>query len=99
MFGLLLCALGLTGVFVGPQEVILPLGLPGLPFLGREAYGSRKRNRETLFPPPVPFWFERSSHFRSFNLTTLTADSNVFTIPTIWHSSGVRLPEGYASRD
>ncbi|MCP2091655.1 UNVERIFIED_ORG: hypothetical protein J2Y81_007761 [Paraburkholderia sediminicola] len=33
--------------------------------------GHEKRNRETLFPPPVPFWFERNSHFRSFNLTTL----------------------------
>ena len=26
---------------------------------------------KTLFPPPVPFWFERDSHFRSFNITTL----------------------------
>ncbi|WP_144158121.1 hydrogenase 4 subunit B [Paraburkholderia sp. BCC1885] len=32
IFGLLLCALGLTGVFAGPQEIILPLGLPDLPF-------------------------------------------------------------------
>ncbi|MFP3245547.1 MAG: proton-conducting transporter membrane subunit, partial [Paraburkholderia sp.] len=32
IFGLLLCALGLTGVFAGPQEITLPLGLPNLPF-------------------------------------------------------------------
>jgi hydrogenase-4 component B len=32
VFGLLLCGLGLTGVFAGPQEAILPLGLPNLPF-------------------------------------------------------------------
>ncbi|MFP3558942.1 hydrogenase 4 subunit B [Paraburkholderia sp. SIMBA_049] len=32
LFGLLLCALGLAGVFSAPQEAILPLGLPGLPF-------------------------------------------------------------------
>ena len=32
VFGLLLCGLGLTGVFAGPQEAILPLGLPDLPF-------------------------------------------------------------------
>jgi hydrogenase-4 component B len=31
-FGLLLCGLGLIGVFSGPQAVILPLGLPNLPF-------------------------------------------------------------------
>ncbi|TDV39410.1 hypothetical protein C7405_101527 [Paraburkholderia caballeronis] len=29
--GLLLCALGLAGVFAGEQEVVLPLGLPNLP--------------------------------------------------------------------
>jgi len=34
--------------------------------------GHEKRNRKTLFPPPVPFWFERNSHFRSFNITTLS---------------------------
>ncbi|HYS64628.1 MAG TPA: hydrogenase 4 subunit B, partial [Paraburkholderia sp.] len=28
VFGLLLCGLGLTGVFAGPQQVVLPLGLP-----------------------------------------------------------------------
>jgi hydrogenase-4 component B len=32
VFGLLLCGLGVTGVFSGPQEIILPLGLPNLPF-------------------------------------------------------------------
>ena len=32
VFGLLLSGLGLTGVFSGPQEIILPLGLPDLPF-------------------------------------------------------------------
>ncbi|MFP3557600.1 hypothetical protein SB861_44025 [Paraburkholderia sp. SIMBA_049] len=32
LFGLLLCALGIAGVFSAPQEAILPLGLPGLPF-------------------------------------------------------------------
>ncbi|SOE91906.1 hypothetical protein SAMN05414139_04592 [Burkholderia sp. D7] len=32
VFGLLLCVLGVTGVFAGPQEAILPLGLPNLPF-------------------------------------------------------------------
>ena len=32
VFGLLLCGLGLTGVFAGPQEAVLPLGLPDLPF-------------------------------------------------------------------
>lgn len=32
LFGLLLCALGLVGVFSDSQEAILPLGLPGLPF-------------------------------------------------------------------
>ncbi|HYS63638.1 MAG TPA: hydrogenase 4 subunit B [Paraburkholderia sp.] len=32
VFGLLLCGLGLTGVFAGPQQVVLPLGLPDLPF-------------------------------------------------------------------
>ncbi|EIF35194.1 formate hydrogenlyase subunit 3/multisubunit Na+/H+ antiporter, MnhD subunit [Burkholderia sp. Ch1-1] len=32
MFGLALFGLGLTGVFAGPQEIILPLGLPDLPF-------------------------------------------------------------------
>ena len=31
-FGVLLCVLGLAGVFSAPQEAILPLGLPGLPF-------------------------------------------------------------------
>ncbi|ABE35617.1 NADH-Ubiquinone/plastoquinone (complex I), various chains family protein [Paraburkholderia xenovorans LB400] len=32
VFGLALFGLGLTGVFAGPQEIILPLGLPELPF-------------------------------------------------------------------
>ncbi|MGF6971380.1 formate hydrogenlyase subunit 3/multisubunit Na+/H+ antiporter MnhD subunit [Paraburkholderia sp. WC7.3g] len=32
VFGLFLSGLGLTGVFAGPQEAVLPLGLPGLPF-------------------------------------------------------------------
>ncbi len=32
VFGLALFGLGLTGVFAGPQEIILPLGLPDLPF-------------------------------------------------------------------
>jgi hydrogenase-4 component B len=32
VFGLLLCVLGVAGVFAGPQEAILPLGLPNLPF-------------------------------------------------------------------
>jgi len=32
VFGLLLCVLGVTGVFAGPQETTLPLGLPNLPF-------------------------------------------------------------------
>ncbi|MFM0033596.1 hydrogenase 4 subunit B [Paraburkholderia strydomiana] len=32
VFGLILFGLGLTGVFAGPQETILPLGLPDLPF-------------------------------------------------------------------
>jgi hydrogenase-4 component B len=32
LFGLLLCVLGFAGVFSAPQETILPLGLPGLPF-------------------------------------------------------------------
>jgi formate hydrogenlyase subunit 3/multisubunit Na+/H+ antiporter MnhD subunit len=32
VFGLLMCVLGVTGVFAGPQEAILPLGLPNLPF-------------------------------------------------------------------
>ncbi len=32
VFGLLLCILGLTGVFGDPQELTLPLGLPNLPF-------------------------------------------------------------------
>jgi len=70
-----------------------------VPAIDREAYGSRERNYQTLFPPPVPFWFKRSSHFRLFYMTIFIADSNVFTLPTIWHSSGVWLPEGYASRD
>jgi formate hydrogenlyase subunit 3/multisubunit Na+/H+ antiporter MnhD subunit len=30
--GLLLCLLGMAGVFCGPEEAVLPLGLPGLPF-------------------------------------------------------------------
>ena len=32
VFGLLLCGLGVTGVFSGPQQAVLPLGLPDLPF-------------------------------------------------------------------
>src|ERR1700730_7089837 len=32
VLALALCALGLLGVFSGPQELILPLGLPNLPF-------------------------------------------------------------------
>jgi formate hydrogenlyase subunit 3/multisubunit Na+/H+ antiporter MnhD subunit len=32
LLGLLLCGLGVAGVFSDPQETILPLGLPGLPF-------------------------------------------------------------------
>ena len=32
LFGLLLCALSLAGAFGVPQETILPLGLPNLPF-------------------------------------------------------------------
>lgn len=32
VLGLVLFGLGLTGVFAGPQELILPLGLPDLPF-------------------------------------------------------------------
>ncbi|MGF6597345.1 hydrogenase-4 component B [Paraburkholderia sp. GAS448] len=32
VLGLALFGLGLTGVFAGPQEIILPLGLPNLPF-------------------------------------------------------------------
>ncbi|SIT44951.1 Hydrogenase 4 subunit B [Paraburkholderia piptadeniae] len=32
VFGVLLCALGLAGVFSAPHETVLPLGLPGLPF-------------------------------------------------------------------
>lgn len=32
VFGLLLCALGLAGVFSDPQQAVLPLGLPDLPF-------------------------------------------------------------------
>lgn len=32
LFGVLLCALGIAGVFSAPQEAVLPLGLPGLPF-------------------------------------------------------------------
>ncbi|QCP49106.1 hydrogenase 4 subunit B [Trinickia violacea] len=32
LFGLLLCALGLAGAFTAPDETVLPLGLPGLPF-------------------------------------------------------------------
>ncbi len=32
LFGVLLCALGVAGVFSAPQEAVLPLGLPGLPF-------------------------------------------------------------------
>ena len=35
----------------------------------------------------------------AFGLREHEADSNVFTIPTIWHSSRLWLPEGYASRD
>ena len=32
VFGLLLCGVGLTGVFSNPQQAVLPLGLPDLPF-------------------------------------------------------------------
>ncbi|MBP0592183.1 hydrogenase 4 subunit B [Paraburkholderia sp. LEh10] len=32
LFGGLLCVLGIAGVFSAPQEAVLPLGLPGLPF-------------------------------------------------------------------
>jgi hypothetical protein len=42
---------------------------------------------------------KRKSHFRLFPVTTFIADSHVFAISTIWHSSGLWLPEGYASRD
>jgi hydrogenase-4 component B len=32
LFGLLLCGMGLADVFSGPQQIVLPLGLPNLPF-------------------------------------------------------------------
>src|ERR1035437_2699997 len=40
------------------------------------------------------FWCKRQSHFRLLMMTTFNADSHVFTLPAIWHSSGLWLPEG-----
>ena len=58
-----------------------------------------KAHGRRAVPTSITVWLKRTSHFRSFQLTIFIADSNVFTIPTIWPSSGVWLPEGYVSRD
>src|SRR5229473_4084385 len=53
------------------------------PAVDRAAYGSRERVVKTLFPPPLPFWLKRNSHFRLFRITTFIADSHVFAMPTV----------------
>jgi hypothetical protein len=58
-----------------------------------------KAQFEDAVPTSITFWFKRKSHFRLSEMTTFIADSHEFTLPIIWHFTGVWLPEGYASRD
>ena len=44
----------------------------------------KKRLFAKVYPiTPVPFWFNRHSHFHLFELTIFIASSVLFTIPTI----------------
>ena len=33
--------------------------------------GHESAHQKTLFPPPLPFWFKRKSHFRLFHIDDL----------------------------
>ena len=65
-----------------------------MPAIDREGYGSRGRKSEDVAPTSITFWFKRISHFRLLSITIFNADLHMFTIPTVWHLSGLWLPEG-----
>ena len=49
-----------------------------VPAIDRRVYGSRQRSYKPLYPPSVPFWLKRISHFRFFTMTIFIADSLIF---------------------